>query len=118
MTPTFWVGDSYKQCPTSSWQPKSGCILHARQWKFSLVSKQVWAVQLQITLPVEICLGHVIVGWQWLLILPDTTKSNMVLKVLTDTWKMLQDWNSESLQLCSIAYTRLHQYLRSLDRSQ
>jgi hypothetical protein len=39
------------------------------------------------------------VGWQWLLVLPDTTENNMILKVLTDAWKVLQDRDSKSLLL-------------------
>src|SRR5215469_8243378 len=58
--PAFRVGDGRKQGPTSSWQPISGCILHTRLWNFSLPSKQVWAVQLQIALPEVYCLAHVV----------------------------------------------------------
>src|SRR5882724_12668806 len=39
MTSAFRAGDGPEQSPTSSGQPKSGCILHTRLWKFSLASK-------------------------------------------------------------------------------
>jgi hypothetical protein len=36
-------------------------------------------------------------GWKWLLILPDTIESNMILKVLTHAGQVLQNRDSKSL---------------------
>ena len=48
----------------------------------------------------------------------DTVESNMVLKILTYTWKVLQDRNSESVQLRLVADAGLHQYLRGMYRAE
>src|SRR5947209_20491445 len=42
----------------------------------------------------------------------------MVLKVLTDTWKVLHDRDAKSLQLRSVADTGVHEDLRRVHRTQ
>src|SRR5262249_44135692 len=63
-------------------------------------------------------LGAVVARRERFLVLPDTVKSNVVLKVPSDAWKMLHDRDAEALQFGFIADTRLHEHLRRVNRAE
>ena len=49
---------------------------------------------MSLAIPEHGGLGHAVAGWQADLVFPDAVERDVVLEVPTDTWKMLQHWNS------------------------
>ena len=73
---------------------------------------------MSLAIPEHGGLGHAVAGWQADLVLPDTVERDVVLEVPTDTWKMLQHWNSVLLELLFVADAGEHEHLRCVDRAE
>src|SRR5262249_29821933 len=95
-----------EQCPgIQRWIKLGGCFGGAER-KFPLASLQVGSIEGGIALPEVGSFGPVVSGSKRLLTLPDTTDSEMVLKVLSHARKVLRDGNSEASQLGLVANPR------------
>src|SRR5882762_8645588 len=91
LAPAFRVYDTCIQRPGSrGWIELSAC-LGATQRNFHLAGLQIRSVKTRIALPEEGCLTRIVAGSERLLILPDTTNTKMILKVLPYTWKVLHN---------------------------
>src|SRR5258708_39004858 len=91
LTATFRQYDTSIQCPRSRRWIKLGACLGTADGYFNLAGLQIRSVKTRIALPEERCLSSIVARSERLLILPDTAESGMILKVLSYTWKMLDD---------------------------
>src|ERR1700740_1260488 len=91
LTATLRTHDSSIQCPGSRGWIEPGACLGTAQRNFHLAGLQIRSVKSRIALPEECCLGSIVARSEQLLILPDTADTKMILKVLSHTWKMLDD---------------------------
>src|SRR5262249_39728734 len=92
-----------KQCPgIRRWIEFRGRLGTAQRY-FYLASLQIRSFEAGITLPEVGCLAPVVAGRKRLLVLPNTTDAEMVLKVLTYAGKVLDERDSEASQLGLVA---------------
>src|ERR1700733_9610453 len=89
--------------PRSRGRIKPGARFGTADGHFNLAGLQIRSVKTRIALPEERCLSSIVAMSEQLLILPDTADTKMILKVLSHTWKMLDDRYAETLQLSLIA---------------
>src|ERR1700756_1240540 len=91
LTAAFRPHDTSIHCPGGRRWIKPGACLGTTDGYFNLTGLQIRSVKTRIALPEERCLSSIVARSERLLILPDTAKSRMILKVLSHTWKMLDD---------------------------
>src|SRR5215813_597535 len=85
---------------------ESGGGFGAAEGKFTLAGLQIRSFEAGIALPEVGSFGPVVTGSKRLLGLPDTTDSEMVLKILSHARKVLHHGNSEASQLGLVANPR------------
>src|SRR5215469_9179494 len=89
--------DASEQCPGAMRRVEPGSCFCAAQRNFHLASLQIGGLEFGIAFPEECCLSSIVAGSEWCLILPHTPDGKMILKVLSDAWKMLHNRNPQSL---------------------
>src|SRR6267154_2534709 len=89
--------DTSIHCPRSRRWIKLGACLGTADGYFNLAGLQIRSIKTRIALPEERCLSSIVARSEQLLILPDTTDTKMILKVLSHTWKMLDDRYAQTL---------------------
>src|SRR5262245_24697041 len=95
-----------EQCPgIRRWVKFGGCLGTAQRY-FHLASLQIRSIEAGITLPEVGGLAPVVSGSKRLLIFPNTTDGEMVLKVSTYAGKVLYERDSETSQLVLVANSR------------
>src|SRR5882762_2019458 len=104
-----------EKCPSELGYIESGRSLRRRPWRLTLGGLEVWSVETWVALPEVRRLTSIVPRGQRLLILPDTSESGMVLKVLADPRQVLHDRDAVSLQFRLGTDPRLHQHLGSVD---
>src|SRR5262245_20558500 len=93
-----------------------GCLGTAERY-FRLAGLQIRSFEAGITLPEVGRLAPVVTGSKRLLILPNTTDAEMVLKVLTNAGKVLYERDAKASQLGLVANAREHQHLWCMHRA-
>src|SRR5215471_14982111 len=114
----FCSYNASEQCPGIRRWIKSGSGFGATERKFPLASLQIRSFESGIALPEIGSFGPVVTGSKRLLRLPDTTDTEMVLKVLCHAGKVLHDGDSEASQLGPVADSRQHQHLWCMHRAE
>src|SRR5258706_4251137 len=103
---------SINRCTQSAgagWWCEFGCCFRTADRYLNLASLHIRSIEFRITLPEEGSLAPVVAYRKRLLVLPNTSNTKMILKILTNTWKMLNDRYSQTVQLSVIANAREHQ---------
>src|SRR5215472_852738 len=83
--------DTPKQRPTGRRWIELGGRFSAAERNLHLTSLQIGSVESGIAFPEECCLSSVVTRSKWFLILPNTSHREMILKVLPDTWQVLDN---------------------------
>src|ERR1700744_188734 len=91
---TLWVRQAGKHGPSMCRHSAKG-RLRTRHRKLDLTMEHVGLLQGWIACPVQGRFRSAIPNLLWFSILKDATERDMVLMIVTDTWKMLDDLDSE-----------------------
>src|SRR5258708_1187858 len=91
LAPAFRAYDTCIQRPRTPGSIELTPCLPPTHRNFHLAGLQIRSVKTRIALPEEGCLTRIVAGSERLLILPDTTNTKMILKVLSYTWKVLHN---------------------------
>src|SRR5690349_3760796 len=91
VAPAFGPDDAAEQGPAVGRHAKAGNIFGTRLGDLRLTCLYIWTLQISSAFPEEGGLGHGVARWEGFLILPDTVKGWMILKVLSDAWEMLNE---------------------------
>src|SRR3981081_1842064 len=108
---TFWTHRDSKQCPGPRRWAELGCCLCTAERHLTLAGLQIWSIEIRIALPEVRRFTHVVAGRESLRILPNTPKTNVVLKVFANAWKVLHYRYSKVLQFGLVTNSRQHQHL-------
>src|SRR6202011_5241464 len=114
----LWPHQASKQCPGTCRWAELGCCLCTAERHLTLAGLQIWSIEITIALPEERRFSHVVAWRQCLRIFPDTAKTNMVLEVLANAWKVLHARYSQPLQFGLVTNSRQHQRFWRVDRAQ
>src|SRR3979490_2203040 len=116
--PALWPHDACKQCPGTRRWAELGCCLCTAERHLTLAGLQIWSIEIRIALPEVRRFTHIVAGRECLRILPNTPKTNVVLKVFANAWKVLHARYSQPLQFGLVTNSRQHQRLWRVDRAQ
>src|SRR6202011_2449835 len=116
--PALWPHDACKQCPGTQRWAELGCCLCTAERHLTLAGLQIWSIEIRIALPEIRRFTHVVTWRECARILPNTPKTNVVLKVFANAWKVLYARYSQPLQFGLVTNSRQHQHLWRVDRAQ
>src|SRR3981081_4231644 len=108
--PGSWPHDACKQCPGTRRWAELGCCLCTAERHLTLAGLQIWSIEIRIALPEVRRFTHVVAWRECLWILPNTPKTNVVLKVFANAWKVLHARYSQPLQFGVVTNSRQHQH--------
>ena len=74
-----------------------GCCLRTAHRHLTLAGLQIWGIEIRMALPEIRGFAHVVAWREWLRILPNTTKADMVLEVFSDARKVVHARYSQPL---------------------
>jgi len=116
--PALWLYDTCEQRPGTRGRAELSCCLCTAERHLTLAGLQIWSIDIGIALP-EVCrFSQVVAGRECLRILPNTPKTNVVLKVFANAWKVLNAKYSQPLQFGLVTNSGQHQHLWRVDRAQ
>src|SRR3984893_9412626 len=116
--PALRPHDACKQCPGTRRWTELGCCLCTAERHLTLAGLQIWSIEIGIALPEVRRFTHVVAWKECLRILPNTPKADMVLEVLPDAGKVLNDRYSQPSQFGLVTNSGQHQHLWGVDRAQ
>src|SRR6202022_1418287 len=110
--------EACKQRPGTCRWIELGCCLRTAEQHLTLAGLQIGGIEIRIALPEVSRFSHIVARSEWLRILPNTAKADMVLEVFPDAWKVLHDRYSQPSQFGLVTNSGQHQRLWRVDRAQ